>query len=88
MRGMPRGDPADSGQFHIGGGNGNRYQDRVDSLIPTEAIDVREPERIRERAQRFIGFVNDARCRLTPQKESVPTPKTAFRKLDKQTHTE
>ena len=54
-------------------------------LIPTEAIELREPERIRELAQRFLGFVNEARRRLAPQKENGPTSKTDFRKLDKQT---
>jgi 2-dehydro-3-deoxyphosphogluconate aldolase/(4S)-4-hydroxy-2-oxoglutarate aldolase len=54
-------------------------------LIPTEAIELREPERIRELAQRFLGFVNDARHRLAPQRENGPTGKTDFRKLDKQT---
>ncbi len=54
-------------------------------LIPTEAIELRESERIRELAQRFTDFVNDARHRLAPQKESSVTAKTDFRKLDKHT---
>src|ERR1700689_3494128 len=33
-------------------------------LIPTEAIERRQSERIRELAQRFVGFVKDARARL------------------------
>jgi 2-dehydro-3-deoxyphosphogluconate aldolase/(4S)-4-hydroxy-2-oxoglutarate aldolase len=33
-------------------------------LIPTEAIARRQPERIRELAMRFVGFVKDARERL------------------------
>jgi 2-dehydro-3-deoxyphosphogluconate aldolase/(4S)-4-hydroxy-2-oxoglutarate aldolase len=53
-------------------------------LIPTEAIELREPERIRELAQRFLGFVNEARQRLAPQKENGSTGKTDFRKLHKQ----
>jgi 2-dehydro-3-deoxyphosphogluconate aldolase/(4S)-4-hydroxy-2-oxoglutarate aldolase len=56
-------------------------------LIPTEAIELREPERIRELAQRFIGFVSEARARLAPQKEHGPTAKTDFRKLHKHTPT-
>lgn len=53
-------------------------------LIPTEAIELREPERIRELAQRFLGFVNEARQRLAPQKENGSTGKTDFRKLHRQ----
>ena len=54
-------------------------------LIPIDAIENRESDRIRELAQRFVGFVKDARDRLAPQKESGPPPvaKTDFRKLDK-----
>lgn len=33
-------------------------------LIPTEAIARRQPERIRESALRFAGFVKEARDRL------------------------
>jgi 2-dehydro-3-deoxyphosphogluconate aldolase/(4S)-4-hydroxy-2-oxoglutarate aldolase len=54
-------------------------------LIPTDAIEMRESERIRELAQRFLGFVNDARERLAPRKESGTPVKTDFRKVDKQT---
>lgn len=54
-------------------------------LIPTEAIELREPERIRELAQRFTSFVNGARQRLAPQKDRGPSGRTDFRKLDKQT---
>jgi 2-dehydro-3-deoxyphosphogluconate aldolase/(4S)-4-hydroxy-2-oxoglutarate aldolase len=53
-------------------------------LIPTDAIEMRESERIRELAQRFLGFVSDARERLAPRKENVKLVKTDFRKLDKQ----
>jgi 2-dehydro-3-deoxyphosphogluconate aldolase/(4S)-4-hydroxy-2-oxoglutarate aldolase len=56
-------------------------------LIPTEAIELREPERIQELAQRFLSFVNGARKRLSPQKESGPSSKTDFRKLHKHTTT-
>jgi 2-dehydro-3-deoxyphosphogluconate aldolase/(4S)-4-hydroxy-2-oxoglutarate aldolase len=52
-------------------------------LIPTDAIELRESDRIRELAQRFLGFVNDARRRLGPQKESSVSAKTDFKKLDK-----
>jgi 2-dehydro-3-deoxyphosphogluconate aldolase / (4S)-4-hydroxy-2-oxoglutarate aldolase len=52
-------------------------------LIPTEAIERRESARIRELAHRFIGFVNDARHRLAPQKESGARAKTDFWKLHK-----
>jgi 2-dehydro-3-deoxyphosphogluconate aldolase / (4S)-4-hydroxy-2-oxoglutarate aldolase len=33
-------------------------------LIPPDAIKLRKPDRIRELAQRFLGFVNDGRQRL------------------------
>jgi len=50
-------------------------------LIPPEAIQRREAERIRELAHRFVGFVKEARDLLGPEKESGPVPKTDFRKL-------
>jgi 2-dehydro-3-deoxyphosphogluconate aldolase/(4S)-4-hydroxy-2-oxoglutarate aldolase len=40
-------------------------------LIPTEAIERRQAERIRELAVRFVGFVREARERLQEQKEST-----------------
>ena len=40
-------------------------------LIPTEAIERRQAERIRELAVRFVGFVREARERLEEQKESM-----------------
>ena len=46
-------------------------------LIPTEAIERRQSERIRELAQRFVGFVKDARARLEARK-----PKRAAKKFD------
>jgi 2-keto-3-deoxy-6-phosphogluconate aldolase len=33
-------------------------------LIPADAIQLRKPDRIRELAQRFTGFVRDGRERL------------------------
>src|SRR5215469_10181282 len=38
-------------------------------LIPTEAIERRQSERIRELAHRFLGFVRDARQRMAARKE-------------------
>jgi 2-dehydro-3-deoxyphosphogluconate aldolase / (4S)-4-hydroxy-2-oxoglutarate aldolase len=52
-------------------------------LIPADAIEHRETERIQELAQRFLGFVRDARQRLTPAKERARATKTDFLKLDK-----
>lgn len=46
-------------------------------LIPTEAIERRQSERIRELAQRFVGFVKDARARLEARK-----PRRVVKKLD------
>jgi 2-dehydro-3-deoxyphosphogluconate aldolase/(4S)-4-hydroxy-2-oxoglutarate aldolase len=46
-------------------------------LIPTEAIERRQSERIRELAHRFTGFVNDARQRLEATREK----NAAFRKF-------
>jgi 2-dehydro-3-deoxyphosphogluconate aldolase/(4S)-4-hydroxy-2-oxoglutarate aldolase len=53
-------------------------------LIPADAIEHRESERIQELAQRFLCFVRDARQRLAPPKERLKMPKTDFLKLDKQ----
>ena len=39
-------------------------------LIPTEAIERRQSERIRELAHRFAGFVNDARHRMATRTEA------------------
>src|ERR1700680_1114491 len=52
-------------------------------VFPVEAIERREAERIRELAQRFVGFVKDARHRLAPQKESGTTAKTDFGRFHK-----
>jgi 2-dehydro-3-deoxyphosphogluconate aldolase/(4S)-4-hydroxy-2-oxoglutarate aldolase len=40
-------------------------------LIPTEAIERRQAKRIQELAQRFLGFVRDARNRLAAHKQSL-----------------
>jgi 2-dehydro-3-deoxyphosphogluconate aldolase/(4S)-4-hydroxy-2-oxoglutarate aldolase len=40
-------------------------------LVPTEAIERRQAERIRELATRFSGFVREARARLQPQKAAA-----------------
>jgi len=53
-------------------------------LIPADAIQHREADRIQELAHRFLGFVADARQRLTPAKERARAAKTDFLKLDKQ----
>lgn len=50
-------------------------------LIPADAIEMREKERIRELAHRFAGFVKDARRKMGPQKEVDATTRTNFRKL-------
>ena len=46
-------------------------------LIPTEAIERRQSARIKELAQRFVGFVKDARARLEARK-----PKRVVKKAD------
>jgi 2-dehydro-3-deoxyphosphogluconate aldolase / (4S)-4-hydroxy-2-oxoglutarate aldolase len=46
-------------------------------LIPTEAIERRQAARIKELAQRFVGFVKDGRARLEARK-----PKRIFKKSD------
>jgi 2-keto-3-deoxy-6-phosphogluconate aldolase len=40
-------------------------------LIPTEAIQRRKGERIRELGHRFVGFVKDGRERLAARKGEV-----------------
>ncbi|HET6842537.1 MAG TPA: bifunctional 4-hydroxy-2-oxoglutarate aldolase/2-dehydro-3-deoxy-phosphogluconate aldolase [Candidatus Angelobacter sp.] len=40
-------------------------------LIPRQSIEMREAERIRELARRFLKFVQDARQRLAPARESA-----------------
>jgi len=44
-------------------------------LIPTEAIERRQAKRIQELAQRFVGFVKEARHRLTAHKQSMAVHK-------------
>ncbi|HSY58854.1 MAG TPA: bifunctional 4-hydroxy-2-oxoglutarate aldolase/2-dehydro-3-deoxy-phosphogluconate aldolase [Terriglobales bacterium] len=44
-------------------------------LIPTESIERRQAKRIHELAQRFLGFVKDARSRLELQKDRVAATK-------------
>jgi 2-dehydro-3-deoxyphosphogluconate aldolase / (4S)-4-hydroxy-2-oxoglutarate aldolase len=44
-------------------------------LIPTEAIERRQAHRIHELAQRFLGFVKDARKRLELKKETTAATK-------------
>ncbi len=52
-------------------------------LIPPDAIERREEERIHELARRFLGFVRDARQRFTPVKEVTKAARTDFLKLHK-----
>jgi 2-dehydro-3-deoxyphosphogluconate aldolase/(4S)-4-hydroxy-2-oxoglutarate aldolase len=51
-------------------------------LIPPEAVQLRESERIKELARRFVGFVKEARRRLPPPKETRAAT-TDFSKLHK-----
>jgi 2-dehydro-3-deoxyphosphogluconate aldolase/(4S)-4-hydroxy-2-oxoglutarate aldolase len=44
-------------------------------LIPHEAIERRQADRIRELAHRFSNFVKDARALLSARKQSVAVPK-------------
>ncbi len=43
-----------------------------EALIPKEAIELRQPERIRELARRFLGFVKDARRQMAAAKQAAP----------------
>lgn len=52
-------------------------------LIPPESIELREAERIRELARRFIRIVGDARHRLQPQKEVSSAAPTDFAQFHK-----
>jgi hypothetical protein len=57
-------------------------------LIPADAIERRETDRIKELAHRFLGFVKDARQRLAPAvKEAQVSGKSDFSKLDKRPRT-
>jgi 2-dehydro-3-deoxyphosphogluconate aldolase / (4S)-4-hydroxy-2-oxoglutarate aldolase len=53
-------------------------------LIPADAIENRESDRIQELAQRFLSAVKEARNRLSPPKEAAKSAKTNFLKLDKE----
>ena len=79
-----RGDSANRRRLHSGGASAIGVGTE---LIPAQAIERREIDRILELAHRFRGFVNDARKRLAPQKDSNAATKTDFRKLHKQTLT-
>jgi 2-dehydro-3-deoxyphosphogluconate aldolase / (4S)-4-hydroxy-2-oxoglutarate aldolase len=58
-------------------------------LIPAQAIERREIDRILELAHRFRGFVNDARKRLGSRKENgMVTTRTDFGQLHKDTRTD
>lgn len=50
-------------------------------LIPVEAVHLRESERIRELARRFVGFVKEARRRFPPPKHARPAAPTDFSEL-------
>jgi len=52
-------------------------------LIPRDAIENREADRIHELAERFLMAVKDARDRLSPSKEKRKPTRTNFLKLDK-----
>jgi 2-dehydro-3-deoxyphosphogluconate aldolase / (4S)-4-hydroxy-2-oxoglutarate aldolase len=52
-------------------------------LIPRDAIENRESDRIQELAQRFLTAVKDARERLSPIGEKAKPAKTNFLKLDR-----
>jgi 2-dehydro-3-deoxyphosphogluconate aldolase/(4S)-4-hydroxy-2-oxoglutarate aldolase len=53
-------------------------------LIPPDAVQHREIERIKELARRFTGYVKEARRRLAPHAGAAPDTKTDFGKLHKQ----
>jgi 2-dehydro-3-deoxyphosphogluconate aldolase / (4S)-4-hydroxy-2-oxoglutarate aldolase len=52
-------------------------------LIPPEDIELRQPDRIRELAHRFLGFVREARRRLEPTRIQKAASPTDFRQLDR-----
>jgi len=52
-------------------------------LIPPDAIEHRESERIRELAQRFVSFVREARERMAPQEKSLTASSGDFWKHHK-----
>lgn len=53
-------------------------------LIPPEAIEMRESERIHELARRFRAFVKEGRDQLPPSRDSGSASDTDFAKLHKQ----
>jgi 2-dehydro-3-deoxyphosphogluconate aldolase / (4S)-4-hydroxy-2-oxoglutarate aldolase len=53
-------------------------------LIPRDAIENRESDRIQELSRRFLAAVKDARDRLSPPMEKGKSARTNFLKLDKQ----
>lgn len=53
-------------------------------LIPPDAIENREADRIQELAQRFLAAVKVARERLAPLREKSRPARTNFNRLDKQ----
>jgi len=52
-------------------------------LIPPDAIEHRETDRIRELAQRFLSFVKSARQRFIPATKDAKSGQTDFLKLHK-----
>lgn len=54
-------------------------------LIPKDAIENRESERIEELARRFLAAVKSARDRLSPPTQKAKPARTNFLKLDKGT---
>jgi 2-dehydro-3-deoxyphosphogluconate aldolase/(4S)-4-hydroxy-2-oxoglutarate aldolase len=50
-------------------------------LVPPEAVHLRESERIRELARRFVVFVKEARRRLPPRKHARAAAPTDFSEL-------
>jgi len=55
-------------------------------LVPEEAIQHRQEERIHELARRFVGFVSDARRLLELAKEPPKKTKTDFSKFHRHAH--
>jgi 2-dehydro-3-deoxyphosphogluconate aldolase/(4S)-4-hydroxy-2-oxoglutarate aldolase len=52
-------------------------------LIPPDAVQHREIERIKELSRRFLSYVKEARRRLGPQRDASADTKTDFGKLHK-----
>jgi hypothetical protein len=49
--------------------------ERIVDLIPHDAIERRQADRIRELAHRFVGFVKEARELLAARQQSITTRK-------------